>query len=79
METDATSKSKFHLGRTWWMTILTVVVDALLALLVIHGEAEPADVAAPLGAITLTAASHNIGRAIEDAAKNKNGNGTTSV
>jgi len=79
METEATSKSKFHLGRTWWMTILTIVIDAVLGLLCVHGHAEPAEVASPIAAITLAAASHNIGRAIEDAAKNKNGNGSTTI
>ena len=79
METQPNSKSQYHLGRTWWMTILTIVIDAVLGLLCVHGQAEPAEVASPIAAITLAAASHNIGRAIEDAAKNKNGNGSTTI
>ncbi|HUW30880.1 MAG TPA: hypothetical protein VM223_04655 [Planctomycetota bacterium] len=61
------------MGRTWWMSILTVIVNALLGLLAIHEEVPAEKVIAPLAAITTVAASHNIGRAIEDAAKNKNG------
>ena len=73
MSTDARNPSRFHLGRTWWMSILTIVVNALLGLLAIHEDVPAEKVIPPMAAITTVAASHNIGRAIEDAARNKNG------
>ena len=73
MSTEACNKSKWHLGRTWWMSILTVIVNAILGLLAIDAEVPAEKVVAPMAAITTVAASHNIGRAIEDAARNKNG------
>ena len=76
MSTEACNPSKWHLGRTWWMSILTVIVNAILGLLAIDAEVPAEKVVAPMAAITTVAASHNIGRAIEDAAKTKsNANG----
>ena len=76
MSTEACNPSKWHLGRTWWMSILTVIVNAILGLLAIDADVPAEKVIPPMAAITTVAASHNIGRAIEDAAKNKsNGNG----
>jgi len=73
MSTEAHNQSRFHLGRTWWMSILTVVVNAILGLLVIDADIPAEKIIPPVVGITTVAASHNIGRAIEDAAKNKNG------
>ena len=73
MTTEASNQSKWHFGRTWWMSLITIVVNALLGLLAIDAEVPAEKIIPPLAAITTVAASHNIGRAIEDAAKNKNG------
>ena len=73
MSTEACNPSKWHFGRTWWMSLFTIIVNALLGLLAIDAEVPAEKVIPPMAAITTVAASHNIGRAIEDAAKNKNG------
>jgi len=73
MTTEKACHKPFHLGRTWWMTVLTICVNAILGILAINNEVEAKDIIAPIVGVTAAAATHNIGRAYEDAAKNKNG------
>jgi len=72
MEPAGSKRSRFHLGRTWWITILTIVVEALLATFTAAGVVEPNDVAIPAAAAAAAAASHNLGRAWEDGKRNAN-------
>ena len=63
---------KFHFGRTWWMTVLTIFVEGLLGILAINGEVPPENIAVPAIAIAAAAVSHNAGRAWEDGKRNEN-------
>ncbi len=63
---------KFHFGRTWWMTVLTILVEGLLGILAIHAEVPPEQIAVPAIAIAAATASHNLGRAWEDGKRNEN-------
>ena len=62
---------KWHFGRTWWITVLTIFVEGLLGILSINGVVKPEEVAAPAIAVAAACASHNLGRAYEDGQRNK--------
>ena len=62
----------FRLGRTWWVTIISVVVEALLAVLTAIGDVPAEDAAIPAAAVAAVAVSHNAARAWEDGKRNGN-------
>jgi len=65
---------KWHFGRTWWITVLTIFVEGILGILAINGVVKPEEVAVPAIAIAAAAVSHNAGRAWEDGKRNANPN-----
>jgi hypothetical protein len=76
MTQEAPQNQPVYLGRSWWMTILTIAAQGIIAAAAIAHPQVAAALAAIAAALGLTSAAHTLGRAIEDSAKTKaNGNG----
>jgi hypothetical protein len=56
-------------GRSFWVTIFTIIVQAVLAALSAASALDPTVTSVTAASAALVAASHNVGRAIEDKAR----------
>jgi hypothetical protein len=71
MTQDAHQKLAIYLGRSWWMTIITITAQGIIAAAAISHPQVATALATVAAALGLTAAAHTLGRAIEDSANTK--------
>lgn len=59
-----------RLGRTFWITVITIIVEAVVAAANASGLLTAAEAAPIAASIAGVAATHNLGRAWEDGKRN---------
>lgn len=65
-----------NFGRTWWMSLITIIVQAILAALNSTTSTSTTATVAAVAGIAAVAVSHNIARAVEDTTQTKVNGGT---